>query len=110
VSTQPTTQPSAPIACTTVYERGPNLLVRFVWWLVIGWWVVLRGVSAAEFTRYVKSTYRVLLTRGLRGSYVSFMDTRTRDQFLSRTEHRAVAGHRAAEGSARYGGEVLAGD
>ncbi len=32
--------------------------------------VVRRGVTEAEFTRYVKSTYRVLLTRGLRGCYV----------------------------------------
>ena len=22
----------------SVYQRGPNLLVRFVWWLFIGWW------------------------------------------------------------------------
>ena len=36
--------------------------------------VVRRGVTEAEFTRYVKSTYRVLLTRGLRGCYVYFMD------------------------------------
>lgn len=30
--------------------------------------VVRRGVTEAEITRYVKSTYRVLLTRGLRGA------------------------------------------
>ena len=35
---------------------------------------------------FVKSTYRVLLTRGLRGCYVYFMDAPTRDFFLSRTE------------------------
>lgn len=23
---------------TTVYERGPNILVRFVWFPFIGWW------------------------------------------------------------------------
>ncbi len=45
--------------------------------------VVRRGVTEAEFTRYVKSTYRVLLTRGLRGCYVYFMDAPTRDFFLS---------------------------
>ena len=22
----------------TVYERGPNLFIRFLWWLFIGWW------------------------------------------------------------------------
>jgi DUF2075 family protein len=48
--------------------------------------VVRRGVTEAEFTRYVKSTYRVLLTRGLRGCYVYFMDAPTRDFVLSRTE------------------------
>ena len=48
--------------------------------------VVRRGVTDAEFTRFVKSTYRVLLTRGLRGCYVYFMDAPTRDFFLSRTE------------------------
>ena len=41
--------------------------------------VVRRGVTDAEFTRFVKSTYRVLLTRGLRGCYVYFMDAPTRD-------------------------------
>ncbi len=72
--------------------------------------VVRRGVTEAEFTRYVKSTYRVLLTRGLRGCYVYFMDAPTRDFFLSRTEHPAPVENRAAEGRARYGGEVRAGD
>ena len=45
MSTQPTTQPSAPPATTTVYERGPNLLVRFIWWLFIGWWA--SGIAVA---------------------------------------------------------------
>lgn len=36
--------------------------------------VARRGVSQAQFTAFVKSTYRVLLTRGLRGCYVHFMD------------------------------------
>ena len=60
--------------------------------------VVRRGVTEAEFTRYVKSTYRVLLTRGLRGCYVYFMDAPTRDFFLSRTERhdRAVMAAEAA--------------
>jgi uncharacterized membrane protein YccF (DUF307 family) len=45
VSTQPTLPPSARPATTTVYERGPNLLVRFVWWLFIGWWA--SGIAVA---------------------------------------------------------------
>jgi hypothetical protein len=48
--------------------------------------VVSRGVTAAQFTNFVKSTYRVLLTRGLRGCYVYLADSLTRDFVLSRTE------------------------
>jgi uncharacterized protein len=48
--------------------------------------VVSRGVTTAEFTDFVKSTYRVLLTRGLRGCYVSFVDPATRDFVISRGE------------------------
>ena len=40
----------------------------------------------ALFTDLVKSTYRVLLTRGLRGCYVYFEDEQTRDFVLSRVE------------------------
>ena len=64
--------------------------------------VVRRGVTESEFTRYVKSTYRVLLTRGLRGCYVYFMDAPTRDFFLSRTESAAVTSRRAAESVGTY--------
>jgi DUF2075 family protein len=68
--------------------------------------VVRRGVTEAEFTRYVKSTYRVLLTRGLRGCYVYFMDAPTRDFFLSRTERAiAIGTAAAAETPAPYGSE-----
>lgn len=59
--------------------------------------VVRRGVSRDEFTRYVKSTYRVLLTRGLRGCYVYFVDAPTRDFFLSRIDRAPAAQRRAAE-------------
>jgi uncharacterized membrane protein YccF (DUF307 family) len=45
MSTQRTSTPSAPTATATVYERGPNLLVRFVWWLFIGWWA--SGIAVA---------------------------------------------------------------
>jgi uncharacterized protein len=64
--------------------------------------VVRRGVTEAEFTRYVKSTYRVVLTRGLRGCYVHFMDAPTRDYFLSRTERTSAAISPAAEHQATY--------
>jgi len=56
-----------------------------------------RGVSDQDFTAYVKSVYRVLLTRGLRGCYVYFMDASTRDFFLSRTEGARLDLRRAAE-------------
>lgn len=39
--------PSAPATTTTVYERGPNLLVRFLWWLFIGWWASGIAVTIA---------------------------------------------------------------
>ena len=58
--------------------------------------IVSRGVTDAEFTAFVKSTYRVLLTRGLRGCYVYVMDAPTRDFLLSRTERRADAATSAA--------------
>ena len=64
--------------------------------------VVRSGVTEQQFTDFVKSTYRVLLTRGLRGCYVYFMDAPTRDFFLSRTEPRARGQSRTAEPSAQY--------
>ena len=49
----------------------------------------------AEFTDFVKSTYRVLLTRGLRGCYVYLEDATTRRQVNSTTRrtHRWLAGN-----------------
>ena len=64
--------------------------------------VVRRGVTEAEFTRYVKSTYRVLLTRGLRGCYVFFIDWLTRDFVMSRTERSASHLRHVAEEEALY--------
>jgi DUF2075 family protein len=64
--------------------------------------VVRSGVTDAEFTDFVKSTYRVLLTRGLRGCYVCFMDAPTRDFFLSRVERARATGLRAAEAAIEY--------
>ncbi len=52
--------------------------------------VVRSGVTDQEFTDFVKSTYRALLTRDLRGCYVYFMDAPTRDFFLGRAEYSAV--------------------
>ena len=62
--------------------------------------IVSRGVTDAEFTAFVTSTCRVLLTRGLRGCYAYFMDVPTRDFVLSRTERRAI--RRAAEAPGPY--------
>lgn len=42
--------------------------------------------SAADFERLVKNTYRVLLTRGLKGCYVSFVDKSTESFFRTRME------------------------
>jgi uncharacterized protein len=64
--------------------------------------VVRSGVTEQQFTDFVKSTYRVLLTRGLRGGYLYFMDAPTRDFFLSRTERSTQAIQRAAETAAAY--------
>jgi len=46
--------------------------------------VVRREHNPVEFTRLVKQTYRVLLTRGLSGCAVYFEDEQTRDFILSR--------------------------
>jgi hypothetical protein len=60
-------------------------------------------VSSQEFMSYVKHTYRVLLTRGLRGCYVYFVDGPTRDFVLSRIEGPSAPMRRAAEEGATYG-------
>jgi uncharacterized membrane protein YccF (DUF307 family) len=44
MSTQPTSTPSAQ---SSVYRRGPNLLVRSTWWLFIGWWASGMTVGVA---------------------------------------------------------------
>ncbi len=64
--------------------------------------VLRRGIASAEFTRYVKSTYRVVLIRGLRGCCVYFMDAQTRDFFLSRTEQRRLSTRKATEQREEY--------
>jgi hypothetical protein len=66
---------------------------------------VVRRTNREAFTNFVKRTYRVLMTRGLRGCYVYFMDPATRDFFLSRTELSQRQLARAAEGTADYGND-----
>src|ERR1019366_1854754 len=43
--------------------------------------------SADRFAQMVKNTYRVLLTRGMKGCYVHFIDKNTENLFRSRLEH-----------------------
>jgi uncharacterized protein len=47
--------------------------------------------SGDRFTQMVKNTYRVLLTRGIKGCYVHFMDKNTENFFRSRIEHAGKA-------------------
>jgi DUF2075 family protein len=42
--------------------------------------------SGSRFTQMVQNTYRVLLTRGLKGCYVTFVDKNTEHFFRSRME------------------------
>ena len=42
---------------------------------------VVKKAREAEFVNLVKQTYRVLLTRGMQGCYVYFVDAATRDYF-----------------------------
>jgi hypothetical protein len=46
--------------------------------------VVKRARGDGEFVALLKNVYRVLLTRGMRGCYVHFVDEDTRDFFRSR--------------------------
>jgi uncharacterized protein len=61
-----------------------------------------RGTSDEDFTRLVKNTYRVLLSRGLKGAYVYFADEKTRDFVESRIDRLAL--ELAAERAAGYEG------
>jgi DUF2075 family protein len=46
--------------------------------------------SGTHFTELVKNTYRVLLTRGMKGCYVHFADKDTENFFRSRTERHST--------------------
>ena len=59
-----------------------------------------RGTDAEQFTQLVQNTYRVLLSRGLRGCYVYFLDEKTRDFFESRMDTLAFG--LAAETASDY--------
>ena len=43
-----------------------------------------------DFTKYVKNVYRVLLTRGMKGCYVYFMDKETEEFFKSKIDASAL--------------------
>jgi uncharacterized protein len=45
---------------------------------------VMKKAPEGEFVNLVKQTYRVLLTRGMKGCYVYFEDAATREFFVSR--------------------------
>lgn len=62
-----------------------------------------RGTSIEQFTELVKNTYRVLLSRGLKGCYVHFMDEPTRDFVEGRIERPALL--KVAEAAEQYGSE-----
>ena len=47
---------------------------------------LLTQKGRANFTEYVKNTYRVLMTRGMKGCYVHFMDEGTRRYFEYRMQ------------------------
>jgi hypothetical protein len=52
---------------------------------------VVKGVKEEEFVNLVKQTYRVLLTRGMKGCDVFFEDDATRDFLLSRVKTEAAS-------------------
>ncbi len=45
---------------------------------------MLKKADEENFLRFVKNVYRVLLTRGMKGCYVYFMDKSTEEFFRSR--------------------------
>lgn len=46
-----------------------------------------RGTTDEEFTKLIKNTYRVLLTRGMKGCYVYFVDKEVEEYFRSRMKN-----------------------
>ena len=74
---------------TMVVERasGPNLLVRFIWWLFVGWWA--SGVVVVETKNYA-GKLRV------RGGEL-FIAGRRKTAFLDQVERQVEAVERALE-------------
>ena len=60
---------------------------------------VVKKAPEEEFVNLVKQTYRVLLTRGMKGCYVYFEDAATREFLLSRMKIEAAS---AMEASSRF--------
>jgi hypothetical protein len=52
---------------------------------------VVKRAQEEEFVNQVKQTYRVLLTRGMKGCYVFFEDGPTKDFFLSRMKAESAS-------------------
>ncbi|MES2899500.1 MAG: DUF2075 domain-containing protein [Pseudomonadota bacterium] len=52
--------------------------------------VVKKAKTAQEFTHLVQNTYRVLLSRGMKGCYVHFLDNDTQAYFQSKTSQDSV--------------------
>jgi uncharacterized protein len=52
---------------------------------------VVKKAPEEEFVNLVKQTYRVLLTRGMKGCYVHFEDVATKEFFLSRMKLKRQA-------------------
>jgi DUF2075 family protein len=53
---------------------------------------MVKRAKGEEFVELVKRTYRVLLTRGMKGCYISFDDPTTAAYFIGRKARRAKAG------------------
>src|SRR5208337_3568893 len=82
----PHTRGDGPITAST--DGGPATFSPHAW----GWSgnrkvsrdSVVKKAPEEEFVNLVKQTYRVLLTRGMKGCYVYFEDAGTKEFFLSR--------------------------
>ena len=70
--------------------------------------MVKREKDDARFTELVKQTYRVLLTRGMKGCYIYFEDEATRKFFESRVDFQAVRRAMLADAAAEDQGSEIA--
>jgi len=50
---------------------------------------MIKKAKGEELTKYLKNVYRILMTRGMKGCYVHFMDKDTENYFKSRIENLA---------------------